>query len=177
MRYLLGGLVALCVFAASQPTPASAQDGVATYPASFFAANQPSTAFEMVTLLPGFQIQRGDATVRGFSGTVGNVLIDGQLPTSKEVSVEVLLRRIPASSVDHIELIRGGADMHGYPILANVVRGRGVALQGRAELEGAITHFGTTACHNYIIWFTFFFSSWRTCFINCYTCIFTTHWT
>jgi TonB dependent receptor len=145
MRYLLGGLVALCVFAASQPTPASAQDGVATYPASFFAANQPSTAFEMVTLLPGFQIQRGDATVRGFSGTVGNVLIDGQLPTSKEVSVEVLLRRIPASSVDHIELIRGGADMHGYPILANVVRGRGVALQGRAELEGAITHFGTTA--------------------------------
>jgi TonB dependent receptor len=144
MRGVLAAFLPLvCIISALQP--ASAQEGVAHYPSAYFAANQPATAFEMVALLPGFHIQLGDSAVRGFSGTVGNVLIDGQLPTSKEDSVEVLLRRIPASSVERIELIRGAADMHGYPVLANVVRGRGASLRGRAELEGAITHYGTTA--------------------------------
>jgi hypothetical protein len=144
MRCLLA-VSLVCVFAVFEAKPALAQEGTASYPAAYFAANQPSTAYEMVTLLPGFHIQLGDATVRGFSGTVGNVLIDGQLPTSKEDTVEVLLRRIPASSVDHIELIRGAADMHGYAVLANVVRSRGASLQGRTEVEGAITHTGITA--------------------------------
>ncbi len=142
MRCPLASFVAFCLLAGA---PAFAQDGVSNYPAAFFTANQPATAYDMVALLPGFRIQLGDATVRGFSGTVGNVLIDGQLPTSKEDSIEVLLRRIPASSVDHIELIRGAADMHGYPVLANVVRSNKAALQGRAELEGAITHYGMTS--------------------------------
>ena len=138
-------LTLVCVLAAFQGKTVFAQEGVSTYPANFFAANQPATAYEMVTLLPGFHIQLGDSAVRGFSGTVGNVLIDGQLPTSKEDSVEVLLRRIPASSVDHIELIRGAADMHGYPVLANVIRSKDTSLQGRAEVEGAFTHYGITA--------------------------------
>lgn len=123
---------------------AAAQEGVSSYPADYFAANQPATAYDMVTLLPGFHIQLGDSTVRGFSGTVGNVLIDGQLPTSKEEKLDAVLRRIAASSVLRIELIRGAADMHGYPVLANVVRSKSVALLGRAEVEGAITHYGTT---------------------------------
>ena len=46
--------------------------------------------------------------------------------------------------MERIELIRGAADMHGYPVLANVVRNRSASLQGRAEVEGAITHYGTT---------------------------------
>ena len=124
--------------------PASAQEGVTSYPATFFAANQPATAYDMVGLLPGFQIKLGDANVRGFSGTVGNVLIDGQLPTSKAETVEDILRRIAASSVERVELIRGAADMHGYPMLANVVRNKTETLRGRAELLGAITHYGTT---------------------------------
>src|SRR6185312_4726224 len=98
----------------------------------------------MVLLLPGFHIQLGDPNVRGFSGTVGNVLIDGQLPTSKAEGVDLLLQRIASSSVERIELIRGAADMHGYAILANVVRKTGAALRGRAELEGGITHNGTS---------------------------------
>jgi hypothetical protein len=129
-------------------TPALAQDGddgTTSYPASYFSANQPSTALDMVRLLPGFRLQNGDSGLRGFSGSVGNILIDGQLPTSKEESPEQLLQRIAASSVDHIELIRGAADMHGYAILANVVRLSRTSLNGRAEAEFAATHFGTTA--------------------------------
>jgi outer membrane receptor protein involved in Fe transport len=34
--------------------------------------------------------------------------------------------------------------MHGYPVLANVVRTRTASLRGRAEADGAITHYGTT---------------------------------
>ena len=135
----------ICLFVAFTAEPGIAQERVDNYAAGYFASNQPATAYDMVALLPGFHIQLGDATVRGFSGTVGNVLIDGQLPTSKEDTIDILLRRIPAASVERIELIRGAADMHGYPVLANVVRVRNTSLQGRAEVEGAITHYGTTA--------------------------------
>jgi outer membrane receptor protein involved in Fe transport len=119
-------------------------EGATHYPAAYFQENQPATAYDMVQLLPGFRLQSGDSGIRGFSGTVGNVLIDGQLPTSKEESVDQVLQRISASTVERIELIRGAADMHGYAILANVVRIRSASLKGRAEAEGTITHFGTT---------------------------------
>jgi hypothetical protein len=144
MRFVLALLLlAICAFA-----PAFAQDGpagVTNYPVGYFSANQPSTALDMVRLLPGFRLQNGDSGLRGFSGSVGNILIDGQLPTSKEESAEQLLQRIGASSVDHIELIRGAADMHGYAVLANVVRIDGASLSGRVEAEFAATHFGTSA--------------------------------
>ncbi|HJS45880.1 MAG TPA: TonB-dependent receptor [Rhizomicrobium sp.] len=140
MRPIPPLLLALLLLA----SPAVAQEGVTSYPPSYFAANQPTTALDMMALLPGFRVQEGDSDIRGFSGTVGNVLIDGQLPTSKEEGVEDLLRRISASQVDHIELIRAAADMHGYAVLANVVRKQDLSLHGRAELEGTVTHFGTT---------------------------------
>ncbi len=141
--HVLGNLL-IFMFAILPLAQAAAQQGVDNFPAAYFAGNQPATAYEMVGLLPGFHIQLGDTTVRGFSGTVGNVLIDGQLPSSKEETVDLLLRRIAASSVERVELIRGAADMHGYPMLANVVRNRGAVLRARAELEGGVTHFGTT---------------------------------
>ena len=49
-----------------------------------------------------------------------------------------------SSSVKRIELIRGAADMHGYTVLANVVRNRGASIRGHAEAEGGITHYGTS---------------------------------
>jgi hypothetical protein len=140
----LPAFLAFCALIAVLAPSASAQEDVEVYPAAFFAPNQPVTAYQMVGLLPGFHLQLGDPNVRGFSGTVGNVLIDGKLPTSKAESVDLLLQRIAASSVERIELIRGGADMHGYAVLANVVRVRGAALRGRAQLEGGITHYGDT---------------------------------
>lgn len=125
--------------------PATAQEGVSTYPATFFQENQPATALDMVRLLPGFRLQSGDSGIRGFSGTVGNVLIDGQLPTSKEESSDQILGRISASAVERIELIRGAAEMYGHAVLANVVRTKSVSLRGRAEVEGAINTTGSTA--------------------------------
>ena len=97
--------------------------GVVSYPASFFTDARPTSAYDMIGRLPGFAFQDSD-TARGFAGTAGNVLINGQRPTSKTDDLQSILVRIPAGQVDHIDVIEGGAagiDMHGQTKVANVV--------------------------------------------------------
>lgn len=101
----------------------AAQPGVTSYPASFFAPAGPNTAFDMIARLPGFAFDAGES-VRGFGGGAGNVLVDGQRPSTKADSLDSILRRIPASSVLRIDLIRGGGggiDMQGRTVVANIV--------------------------------------------------------
>ncbi|MDP2212901.1 TonB-dependent siderophore receptor [Phenylobacterium sp.] len=110
----------------------SAERGVIAYPPSAFAEAAPDTAYDMVLRLPGFAFDKG-AAVRGLAGSGGNVLIDGQPPVSKNDALDELLKRIPASAVARIELIRGGApgiDMQGRSVIANVVRARASGAQG-----------------------------------------------
>jgi len=110
---------------ASQGAPgAGATSGVSSFPAAFFADARPNTAMDMVNRIPGFVFD-GGAQVRGFSAGAGNVVIDGQRPTSKQDDLESILRRIPAGQVERIDLIRGGdrtIDMQGRTLIANVVR-------------------------------------------------------
>ena len=113
-------------------TAPAAQQGVISYPPSFFADVGPSTALEMIQRLPGFSFDRG-AAVRGLSGAGGNVLIDGEPPVSKNDSLEEILRRIPVSSVQRIDVIRGGAagiDMQGRTVIANVIRKSSAGVKG-----------------------------------------------
>ena len=73
----------------------------------------------MIFRLPGFNLDTGDSGTRGFAGAAGNVLIDGDRPSSKSDSLDAVLRRISAGSVERIELIRGGApgiDMQGRAV-------------------------------------------------------------
>ncbi|HET7334547.1 MAG TPA: TonB-dependent receptor [Rhizomicrobium sp.] len=118
-------IAALLVMSSAQAqTAASSASGVLTYNASFFADARPNTAYDMIQRVPGFTFDDGDSK-RGFAGTAGNVLIDGQRPTSKSDDLQSILQRVPASDVDHIEVIRGGEsgmDMHGHTVIANVVR-------------------------------------------------------
>ena len=123
--------------------PASSA-GVISYPPVFFTASQPSTALDMVSRLPGFTVDVGDA-VRGFEGAAGNVLIDGQRPTTKTDDLEEILRRIPAGQVVRIDLIRGGApgiDMQGKSVLANVVKKQGGGFRGVAALSNSFIYDG-----------------------------------
>jgi outer membrane receptor protein involved in Fe transport len=111
---------------------APAQPAVASYPASFFAALNSSTAYEMVGRIPGFTLDTG-ASVRGYEGAAGNVLFDGQRASSKSDSVDEILKRMPASAVERIDVIRGGApgiDMQGKTVLANVIRKKSAGLKG-----------------------------------------------
>lgn len=126
----------------------AAQDPVTPYSAAFFAPAQPYSAFDMIARLPGFSFDGGDSDVRGFSGASGNVLIDGKRPASKQESLEAVLKRIPARSVERIELIRPGApgiDMQGKALIANVVRVRETTTRGRIETGTDIHRDGVVA--------------------------------
>ena len=126
------------------PFPSLAQvataPGVTAYPPEYFAANSPANARDMVDRLPGFTLVEADEDVRGYAAAQGNVLIDGARPSSKREDIGQLLERIPAASVERIELIRSGAasvDMTGHAVLANVVRRRDATTEAAIE-AGAV---------------------------------------
>jgi outer membrane receptor protein involved in Fe transport len=112
------------------------QTGVLVYQAAFFADARPNTAYDMIGRLPAFSFDDGNSA-RGFAGTAGNVLIDGQRPTSKTDDLQSILDRIPASDVERIEVIRGsapGIDMQGHTVVANIIRKKGSSTQIVANL-------------------------------------------
>lgn len=121
------------VAARAQPADAAGaqeQEGVTTFPAAFFAPYNPITANDMVARVPGFELRDGDER-RGFA-SAGNLLINGERPSSKSSAAD-LLKRIPANTVTRIELISGsqaGLDVRGQSQLVNVVAIRSAQRQG-----------------------------------------------
>jgi hypothetical protein len=123
-----------------KPDAAANHEGVIDYTPADFAAARPNTALDMVNRLPGFSLESGDQ-VRGFAGAAGNVLIDGQRPTSKSEGLGDALARIPIAQVERIDLIRGGAsgiDMQGQTVLANVIRKKVDSFQQTLQLNSFI---------------------------------------
>src|SRR5262249_44072788 len=81
-------------------------------------------AMDMVNQTPGFSFDGGDGR-RGFSGAVGNVLIDGIRPTAKSQPLDSIISHIPAAQVVRLEVLRGAAvagDASGQSVLLNIVR-------------------------------------------------------
>ncbi|MGA0602216.1 TonB-dependent receptor domain-containing protein [Caulobacter sp. KR2-114] len=109
-----------------------------------FAASAPTTALDMVNLLPGFVLDTG-SSVRGFGGAAGNVLIDGARPATKGDPLDEILKRIPASQVLRIDVIRGGApgiDMQGKTVIANVIRREDRGLKLTVQVAGSLVENG-----------------------------------
>jgi len=94
-------------------TGRAATEGAVAYAPDFFAQYAPQTALDMVRRVPGFSVDSGSDR-RGFSGTGGNVLIDGARPSAKSQGLEDILGRIPAKQVVRLELIRGASS--GGPV-------------------------------------------------------------
>ena len=104
--------------------------GRVVYDAAFYAQFAPRTALDMVNQTPGFSFDGGDNETRGFSGAVGNVLIDGERLGAKSQTLEDVLLRVPASEVLRIEILRGtdvAGDASNAAVLANVIRTRTAA--------------------------------------------------
>jgi hypothetical protein len=104
------------------PAQPAAQQGVQPFDTAYFRQYNPVTAFDIVTRVPGFEIDDGEA-LRGFGATAGNVLVNGERPSSK-VTASEQLKRIPSDSVLRVELISGSAsnvDVRGQTQLVNVV--------------------------------------------------------
>ncbi|WDI32225.1 TonB-dependent receptor [Hyphococcus flavus] len=102
-------------------------NGRVIYLPGYFSQFNPITALDMVQRVPGFSIDAGDQ-VRGFGGAAGNVLIDGQRPSTKSADIFEILGRIGAGNIEHIELIRGGTgglDVGGQSVVVNVVQKQG----------------------------------------------------
>lgn len=129
---LLATTAALAIAAASPvladaaPAPQTAQagdQGVLVFTPDFFKDARPNTALDMINRVPGFSVNDGDGA-RGFEGAVGNILINGARPASKNDTGSNVLSRTVATQVERIELVRGGApgiDMQGYSVVANVI--------------------------------------------------------
>lgn len=127
------------------PLDDAAQRGVLVFQPEFFAAQRPNTALEMVQRVPGFSVNDGAGT-RGFEGAVGNILINGDRPASKNDTGSNVLGRTQANRVERIELIRGGApgvDMQGYSVVVNVILKKGASRQSIATWNASLFDGGT----------------------------------
>ena len=113
----------LMVILGFAPAALAQQAAILTYKMDYFAGTQLSTAYDLVGRLPGFVYDNGNSN-RGYSGSAGNVLIDGTRPTAKTDDLQTVLQRIAIARVDHVEVIRGGApgiDMQGQAVIANII--------------------------------------------------------
>lgn len=114
---------------------------IKSYDHSDFARYQPTTALDMVSQLPGFAIEEGEA-VRGLAGGYGNVLINGRAPSSKSMQVKDRLARIPAAQVRAIEVtdaIVSALVGSRQGLVANVIT------ESTGEASGATTLVATAA--------------------------------
>ncbi|MDP3494998.1 MAG: TonB-dependent receptor [Hyphomonadaceae bacterium] len=106
----------------SPPAMAQAKEGASgnSFAADFFAPFNPVTAEDMIRRIPGFTLDSGDDR-RGFAGAAGNVLINGERPSSK-VPLAEQLSRISARDVMRIDVRAGGGDgdLSGQTMVADV---------------------------------------------------------
>lgn len=128
IRSFFSGLLLLLTTAVHAQAPAASADRV-VYDANFYAAFAPRTALDMINQTPGFALNAQDGNNnqerRGFSGAVGNVLVDGQRLGAKSQNLRDVLGRVAAKEVLRIEVLRGAAvagDASGATVIANVVR-------------------------------------------------------
>ncbi|MEO6198567.1 MAG: outer membrane beta-barrel protein [Sphingomicrobium sp.] len=122
------------------PAPATAPARATSYDAKYFAQYAPRTALDIVQRLPGFSFDRGNSDLRGFSGAAGNIVIDGQRPSSKSESLQDVLARIPASRVVRVDVGPGdlyGADYSTKAQVANLILSKGGGgIAGNVSVSG-----------------------------------------
>lgn len=130
--------------AAQTPATAPADPNVTPYARAWFTEFRPVTALDMIGRIPGFQFD-GGSSARGFAGTAGNVLIDGERPPTRSDALSTVLSRIPASQVLRIDIVRagaGGIDMQGKAVVANVIRAPDAGLTGAVSTGLTLTDQG-----------------------------------
>jgi hypothetical protein len=120
---------------AANAEASSVRAGSRQFTPDFFTTYAPVTALDMVNRIPGFSISEGEGR-RGFGENAGNVLIDGDRPSTKSDDIWTMLSRIPASQVEFIELSeQAGADTEtqGQGQVVNIVRKRTAKVSGTYE--------------------------------------------
>lgn len=134
---------------ATKPVASPQSSRTTTYDAAFFSQYAPRTALDIVQRIPGFTLDlgannnnngNGPVDIRGFAGVAGNVVINGQRPSTKSEPLDAYLGRIPASRVKRVEVGPGdlyGADYTGKSQVANLI-----LIEGGGGLTGTATVTG-----------------------------------
>jgi len=118
------------------PAGSSQRAQTSVYDAAFFAPSAPQTALDIARLVPGFSLDLGDVSTRGFAGAAGNVVINGARPSSKAETLTDTLRNIPAGRVVRVEV--GTGDLYGaeYSTKSQVLN---VILSAEGGMDGNVT--------------------------------------
>ena len=121
-------ICAAALLSMSTPLAALAQDAepeMTVFLPEDFTQFAPINARDMVQRIPGFRLSnsRGQDESRGLGQATENVLINGQRISSKSSSAADVLSRIPASTVERIELLEGASlDIPGLSgLVVNVI--------------------------------------------------------
>jgi hypothetical protein len=125
---------------------ATPKDGAVRYTPDFFSQYGPVSALDMVIRVPGFNIDEG-ADRRGFADTGGNILIDGERPSTKSENIRSVLSRISVDQVERIDLIDSVgsfSDARGQSRVVNVVRKSAASLSGTYDATIATNESGRT---------------------------------
>lgn len=152
MRYRIAISIAAVIgwCAPSDAQTPAAPAARASYPAAFFADIQAQNALDMLARVPGFTLVASE-NLRGFGDAAGNVLINGARPATKDVSLAEVLRRIPARTVERIDLLDGaatGLQGGGSRLVANIILKALTGSSGTLRLRGQTTQgdrFGPSA--------------------------------
>lgn len=117
--------------ALAQESTTDGNSSTVTYNEIYFTEFKPITLHDMLRSVPGTAALLAQADdevagrrVRGFGSSGDQILFDGKRIAGKANSLGLQLRRIQATSVSHIELIRGtkaGLDVQSEGLIVNVV--------------------------------------------------------
>ena len=124
-----------------QPTAGSTTSaivGTQIYTPVDFARYAPKTAWDMIRQIPGFSV-RDNENLRGLGQATGNVLFNGQRPSTKSDDMFTLLSRIPADNVERIEIVDGASlDIPGLSgQVANVIYEANGGVSGQFSWRGS----------------------------------------
>jgi hypothetical protein len=125
------------------PPPSTQNSRTTAYDAGFFAKYAPRTALDIVQRIPGFTLDLGNTAastgqdVRGFAGTAGNVVVNGERPSTKSETLDAYLSRIPASRVKRVEV--GPGDLHGADYTGKTQVANLILIEGGGGLAGNAT--------------------------------------
>ena len=132
--------------------PVQTEDSRIVYDESYFSGFNALTAEDLLNRVPGIQDILQDAQSqsssaatarRGFGSTGDQILIDGRRLSGKSNTIASALRRIQASQVERVEVIRGAAadlDVRTEGIVVNIVLKESLSVAS-GTWEGSATHY------------------------------------
>lgn len=152
--------------------PDVATVNAAVYDPAYFARYNPSTAEDILDVIPGvpaiLEESSRNRQERGFGSGGTRVLLDGRRFPGKANDLSANLRRIPANAVARVELISGtteGVSVQSDGIMVNIILKEGVSVagtgaweayvrfndEGRVETDGLISYNGSLGGMSYTL--------------------------